>query len=101
MQISINRIARFLITFSVLVMVLFLAACSSGYGTTKTTTTTSSAASGNAVNISNYAFSPVTITVNAGTSVTWTNKDSVTHTITSDTGIFTSGNIDTNTTYTY
>lgn len=38
------------------------------------------------VEISNFAFSPSTLTVKAGDSVTWTNKDSVSHTITSDSG---------------
>ena len=33
------------------------------------------------VTISNFAFSPANITVKKGTTVTWTNKDSVTHTV--------------------
>lgn len=36
--------------------------------------------------ITNYAFSPATLTVKQGTKVTWTNKDSVNHTVTSDAG---------------
>ena len=42
----------------------------------------STAESTNAVTISNYAFSPANITVAKGTTVTWTNKDSVGHTVT-------------------
>ncbi|MDD5050490.1 MAG: cupredoxin family copper-binding protein [Candidatus Pacebacteria bacterium] len=38
------------------------------------------------VNIANFAYSPATITVKAGTKVTWTNSDSAPHTITSDSG---------------
>lgn len=38
----------------------------------------------NKVNISNFAFSPATLTVKKGTTVTWTNNDSVTHTVTSN-----------------
>ena len=38
------------------------------------------------VDISNFAFNPPTLTVKVGTTVTWTNKDSVTHTVTSDSG---------------
>ena len=34
------------------------------------------------VTISNYEFSPETITVSAGATVTWTNQDSTTHTAT-------------------
>jgi plastocyanin len=41
--------------------------------------------------IKNFAFSPQTLTVKVGTTVTWTNEDSATHTIKSDT--FNSGNI--------
>ncbi|MDD5050482.1 MAG: cupredoxin domain-containing protein [Candidatus Pacebacteria bacterium] len=38
------------------------------------------------IDIQNSAFSPMTITVKAGTKVVWTNKDSITHTVTSDAG---------------
>ena len=38
------------------------------------------------VTIQGFAFSPQTITVAPGTTVAWTNKDSVNHTVTSDTG---------------
>ena len=34
----------------------------------------------------NLAFNPATLTVKAGTKVTWTNNDSVLHTVTSDSG---------------
>jgi len=50
-------------------------------------------ATGNNVMIQNFAFSPATLTVKAGTDVTFTNQDSVTHTVTSDTGLFDSGNL--------
>ena len=36
----------------------------------------------NSVAIQNFAFSPADITVKKGTTVTWTNKDSTTHTVT-------------------
>jgi plastocyanin len=55
----------------------------------------------NEVLIQNYAFSPATITVAANTIITWTNKDGVGHTVTSDTGVFESGTINTNGTYSY
>ena len=38
------------------------------------------------VDIRNFAFSPSTLTIKAGTKVTWTNNDSVSHTVTSDSG---------------
>ena len=41
------------------------------------------AAAPNAVNIDNFAFAPLTITIAAGTTVTWTNHDDEPHTVTS------------------
>jgi plastocyanin len=41
-------------------------------------------ASGNAVAIKNFAFSPASLAVKVGTKVTWTNQDSDAHTVTSD-----------------
>lgn len=38
------------------------------------------------ISIKNFSFNPSTLTVKAGTKVTWVNNDSVPHTITSDTG---------------
>ena len=40
----------------------------------------------NEVFIQNSAFSPSTITVLANTAITWTNRDGMPHTVTSDTG---------------
>lgn len=62
------------------------------------------AATSNAITIKSYAFSPATVTVKAGTTVTWTNMDAVAHTVTSDQGSsdkFDSGNIQQNGTYSY
>jgi len=38
----------------------------------------------NAVTIQNYSFSPASITIKAGQSITWTNEDSVGHSATAD-----------------
>jgi plastocyanin len=43
---------------------------------------------GNSVTIDNDAYSPSTLTVKKGTTVTWTNNDSDQHTVTSDAGSF-------------
>ncbi len=54
----------------------------------------------NAVNISGFAFVPATITIKVGEKVTWTNKDSASHTVTSDDGGFaSSGTLSQNKTY--
>ena len=38
------------------------------------------------INIANFAFSPSSLTIKVGDSVTWTNRDSSAHTVTSDSG---------------
>ena len=53
----------------------------------------------NTVNIVNMSFSPSNLTVVAGTTVTWTNSDAMDHTVTSDTGLFDSGDISDHKTY--
>lgn len=55
----------------------------------------------NEVWIQGMAFNPATITVSANTTVIWTNKDAISHTVTSDSGLFDSGNIEANGTYSY
>lgn len=55
------------------------------------TPTTTPTSSGNSVSIANFAFSPTTLTIATGTKVTWTNHDTVTHTVTADQGAFDSG----------
>ena len=51
--------------------------------------------------ITNFSFSPSSLTVSAGTTVTWKNQDAATHTVTSNTGVFDSGDMGTNTTFTW
>jgi plastocyanin len=54
------------------------------------------------VTIQNFAFSPETLTVAPGTTVIWTNKDSVDHTVTSDTGAWPdSGSLASNKTFSH
>jgi len=55
----------------------------------------------NTVSIQNYAFSPGTLTVPSGTTVTWMNNDNVDHTVVSTTGTFTSGTLAKGQSYTY
>ena len=43
--------------------------------------------------IQNFAFTPQRVTVAAGTTVRWSQKDSAAHTATSDKGTFDSGNL--------
>ena len=41
---------------------------------------------GTTITIKNFAFDPATLTVKTGTTITWVNNDSPTHTVASDTG---------------
>ena len=45
------------------------------------------------VSIKNMAFSPMSLSVPAGTTITWNNNDTTMHTVTADNGSFDSGNI--------
>jgi plastocyanin len=54
---------------------------------------TSTQAAGSTVEIKNFAFNPTSLTVSAGTTVTWTNNDAVAHTVTASDGSFDSGNL--------
>jgi len=61
---------------------------------TNTPTPTATPISGQAnVNISGFAFAPQTLRISIGTKVTWTNNDSVNHTVTSQDNLFNSGTI--------
>ena len=75
-----------------LIAVVSLSGCSSG-NVASTTTTSSQPVSGNSINIVNFTFNPGTLTVNVGTTVTWTNNDSTTHRPVSDSGVFDGGNL--------
>lgn len=55
-------------------------------GQTSTTPTAVPPAAKVAVSIANFAFAPATLTVKAGTTVTWTNKDTAPHDVTSTDG---------------
>lgn len=45
------------------------------------------------VNIMSFAFTPSSLSVRAGTRVTFTNRDAVTHTVTANGGLFNSGDL--------
>ena len=49
--------------------------------------------------IKDFMFTPTSVTIKAGATVTWANKDDEPHTVVSDTGLFRSGAMDTDDTY--
>jgi plastocyanin len=51
--------------------------------------------------VKDFTFNPTALTVKAGSTVTWTNMDDEPHTVVSDTGMFKSGGMDTNESYSF
>jgi plastocyanin len=51
--------------------------------------------------IKDYMFAPNSVTVKAGTTVKWINKDDEPHSVVSDTGLFRSGAVDTDETFSF
>ncbi|MGE5431986.1 MAG: plastocyanin/azurin family copper-binding protein [Syntrophomonadaceae bacterium] len=95
-----------LATFIVLLALIVPFADGCKKNDTVTNSTPVSTGSTNQVVMQNSSFSPASLTVTAGTTVTWTNKDSYDHTVTSGTpsapdGKFDSGNIASNKTFSF
>jgi Icc protein len=53
------------------------------------------------VKIDNFSFGPGTLTVPVGTTVTWTNRDDIPHTVVSTDGVFKSKVLDTDEKFSY
>ncbi len=51
--------------------------------------------------VKDFMFSPSPLTVKVGSTVTWTNMDDEPHTAVSDTGVFKSGGMDTNESFSF
>ncbi len=58
-------------------------------------------AAGAEVKIDNFSFTPATVTVAAGTEVTWTNRDDIPHTVVSDDQSIKSKALDTDEKFTF
>jgi plastocyanin len=63
--------------------------------------TPTASAAGHDVGIANFAFSPSSITIAPGDTVTWTNSDGTTHTVRGNNGTWGSGNLANGQTYTH
>jgi plastocyanin len=51
--------------------------------------------------VKDFMFNPTPLTVKAGATVTWTNRDDEPHNVVSDTGMFKSGGMDTNESFSF
>jgi plastocyanin len=80
------RLTRFLTAAGVVIV----AGCGSGMSSSSSTSSTSSSPQ---VTIQDFSFKPSTLTVKAGTKVTWINSGPSAHTVTSDTMVFQSADL--------
>jgi len=109
-----SRLVLVAIAVTIVAAALVIAGCGSSSSAANTSTSTPAASGGAAtgatVTIQNFAFSPSTLTIKPGTTVTWTNKDSVPHNVTSTDGpgisakttsTFASGTMSTGQTFTF
>jgi len=76
-----------------IVLLFVLSAFSTGCSKSSDNSGGSKGPGKNEVFIQNMAFDPGTITITTNSTVTWTNKDAIAHTVTSDNGAFDSGSI--------
>jgi len=70
-------------------------------GSSSVTANDQPSAANAAVKIDNFVFGPQTITIPAGTTVTWTNSDDTPHTVVSTGGVFKSKVMDTGEKFSY
>ena len=75
-----------------LIAVVIVSAC--GGAATPASPTPSASASGASVTYQGFKATPLTLEIAKGTTVTWTNKDNITHTITSGTNRTADGKFD-------
>jgi plastocyanin len=54
-----------------------------------------------AIVIKDFVFNPTPLTIKAGSTVVWTNRDGEPHNVVSDTGMFKSGGMDTNESFSF
>jgi len=96
-------VTRVLIIGLVLVTMSFVfgISCYSPAPTSTPAPTPSPSSTSSEIEISGFAFAPAIVTISAGTTLTWTNNDSVSHTVTSRDNLFDSGNLSGGSTFSY
>ena len=96
---------KFAVLFSAFLMLIAIS-CSKNNSYSTSPTSPNPSSNPNAVSMQNEAFNPKDTTVPMGTTVTWTNNDNITHTVVSGVpgspdGLFNSGNMSKNQTFSY
>jgi plastocyanin len=93
-NITISGKIKGIVLLAIMMIAFSCSKSSNAYMNPATTTPGGSSGPGaNEVFIQGMAFVPATISVAAGTTVTWTNKDGIAHTVTSTTNAFNSGSL--------
>jgi plastocyanin len=90
-----NRIG--ILSLAIFAIVLGIGGSSKTYATSADT----QSAAETAIKIDNFSFTPATVTIPAGTTVRWTNRDDIPHTVVSDDKMFKSKALDTDEQFTY
>jgi plastocyanin len=85
----------------ILLIGILLTACRGTSVSTSTTTPPPNQSGEAKVSIANFAFDPVTLSIKTGTTVTWTNNDTVAHNVLSDDGSWGSSSLAKGATFTY
>lgn len=99
--ITTGRITSFVLFFVVIVIAGGCSKDSDDDGNNNNNNGGTNSPAANEVLMRNNSFSPGSLTVTVGTKVTWTNKDGMSHTVTSNTGLFDSGIITDNGVFTF
>ena len=80
---------------AVVPVIALVAIAFTGFGSdTSATATSAVAGDGDAITIKDFAFSPETLTISAGSSITVTNRDDAKHTVTAVKDAFDTGDVD-------
>jgi plastocyanin len=85
----------------VLSITAMLVALLAGRQATRAAVTEAPPAAGAEVKIDNFSFTPTTLTVAAGTQVTWTNRDDIPHTVVTEDKAIKSNALDTDEKFSY
>jgi plastocyanin len=98
---SLQRTGKFVLTLAVCAGLL--ASCSSSGGSKggSSSSASSPSASGNTVDVKNFSFSPSSLSVAKGTTVTWKFDDAANHNVTASNNAFKSKDLHTGGTYSF
>lgn len=98
---SLSKVCLMITLFSTFILTNSCSKSSDGNSTTGTNPTSGSGPGANEVWMQSIAFTPSSKTVAVGTTITWTNKDTDTHDVTSNTGLFQSPSLGKGGTFSY